>query len=58
MNEYQEIYLNKNMGIIGDLFDFVINECNIEKNKFVELFLKSEVCKKIENKKREKIPPF
>lgn len=50
MNEYQEIYLNKNMGIIGDLFDFGINECNIEKNKFVELFLKSEVCKKIENR--------
>ena len=33
-DEYQEIYLNKKMGIIGDLFDFCINECNIEKNKF------------------------
>ena len=49
MNEYQEIYLNKKMGIMGDLFEFCINECKIDKSKFVDLFLKSKVCKKIEN---------
>lgn len=49
MNEYQEIYLYKKMGIMGDLFDFCVNECKIEKDTFIELFLKSNVCKKIEN---------
>ena len=28
----------------------MINECQIDYNEFVALFLKSEVCKKIENK--------
>ena len=42
--------ISKNCGIVGDLFDFIINECQIDGDEFVGLFLKSKVCKKIENK--------
>lgn len=50
IQEYLEMTINKNTNIIGDLFDFVINECGIDYNEFISLFLKSTVRKKLENK--------
>ena len=50
IQEYKEMSISKNCGIVGDLFDFIINECQIDGDEFVGLFLKSKVCKKIENK--------
>ena len=50
IQEYKKMQISKNSGIIGDLFDFLVNECKIDSNKVVEFFLKSKVCKKIENK--------
>ena len=50
IQEYQKMIMNKNAGIIGDLFDFLINECSIEQKDAIDYFLKSKVCAKLENK--------
>ena len=49
MHAYQEIYLSKAQSVLGDVFDFAINFCDILSEDFVKLFLASEVCEKFEN---------
>ncbi len=46
---YQEIYLNSIQNRIGLAFDFAINDCGINKNDFINLFLASSVSKNLEN---------
>ena len=46
---YQEIYLNKAQGALGDAFDYAINACHISGSVFVKLFAASSVSKRMEN---------
>ena len=46
---YQEIYLNNAQSVLGDVFDYAINTCNIPGNDFVKMFVASSVSKRMEN---------
>lgn len=46
---YPETYLNRAMSIMGDIFDYAINDCKIDGAEFVKMFTASTACKKIEN---------
>ena len=46
---YQEIYLSKAQGALGDAFDYAINTCGIPGEDFVKLFAASSVSKRMEN---------
>ena len=45
---YQEIYLSKAQGALGDAFDYAINACKIHGEDFVKLFMASDVSKRLE----------
>lgn len=49
MRAYPETYLNRAMSIMGDAFDYAINDCKIDGVEFVKMFAASTICKKIEN---------
>lgn len=49
MRAYHETYLNRAMSIMGDAFDYAINDCKIDGAEFVKMFAASTACKKIEN---------
>lgn len=49
MRAYPETYLNRAMSIMGDAFDYAINDCKIDGAEFVKMFVTSTACKKIEN---------
>ena len=49
MRAYPETYLNRAMSIMGDAFDYAINDCKIDGAEFVKMFATSTACKKIEN---------
>lgn len=49
MRAYPETYLNRAMSIMGDTFDYAINDCKIDGVEFVKMFAASTICKKIEN---------
>lgn len=48
IHAYQEIYLNSIQSVLGEAFDYAINECNINGTDFIKLFLTSDASKKIE----------
>lgn len=45
---YQEIYLNKAMSTMGDVFDSAIYEYGLERELFLTYFLGSTACRKLE----------
>lgn len=45
---YREIYLNKAQSLLGEAFDYAINDCLIPGDTFVKLFSVSSVSKRIE----------
>ncbi len=45
---YQEIYLSNAQAMLGDMFDYSINECEIPGKDFVKMFLASPASKRIE----------
>ena len=49
MRAYQEIYLSKAQSLLGDAFDYAVNNCGISGNDFVKMFIVSPVSKRIEN---------
>lgn len=49
MRAYPEIYLNRAMATMGDMFDYAINDCQIPGGEFVKMFVSSNVCKRMEN---------
>lgn len=49
MRAYPETYLNRAMSIMGDAFDYAINDCKIDGTEFIKMFTASTICKKIEN---------
>ena len=49
MRAYQEIYLSKAQSVLGDAFDYAVNNCGISGNDFVKMFIVSPVSKRIEN---------
>ena len=49
MRAYPETYLNRAMSIVGDAFDYAINDCKIDGAEFIKMFAASTICKKIEN---------
>lgn len=49
MRAYPETYLNRAMSIMGDAFDYAINDCKIDGAEFIKMFAASTICKKIEN---------
>lgn len=46
---YQEIYLNKAQAVLGECFDYAVNNCNISGEDFVKLFTISTVSERMEN---------
>ena len=46
---YQEIYLSKAQSVMGDVFDYAVNTCDIHGTDFVKLFIISSVSKRMEN---------
>ncbi len=46
---YSESQLHRFMDKMGDAFDDVINDCQIDGTEFVKMFVASTACKKIEN---------
>jgi len=48
IHAYQEIFLNSAMNNLGDAFDYAINDCGMEGQQFVDIFINSTVCRKIE----------
>ena len=53
MHAYQEMYLNKAQSILGSAFDYAINSCDFSLKDFINLFLVSSVCEKLENGEAE-----
>lgn len=49
MRAYPETYLNRSMTMMGDAFDYAINDCKIKGEDFIKMFTTSSVCKRIEN---------
>ena len=46
---YREIYLSKAQAVLGDVFDYAVNACDIAGSHFVKMFIASSVCKRMEN---------
>ena len=46
---YQETYLNKAQSVLGDVFHYAVNTCNIPGKDFIKLFIASSVSKRMEN---------
>ena len=46
---YQEIYLNKAQAVLGDAFDYAVNDYGLRGEDFIKLFLASTVCRRMEN---------
>lgn len=46
---YQETYLSKVQGTLGDAFDYAINTCHISGSDFIKLFTASSVSRRMEN---------
>lgn len=49
IHAYQEIYLNKAQAVLGEAFDYAVNDCRIPGNIFSKYFVVSSVSKKMEN---------
>ena len=49
IHAYREIHLNKVQSVLGDVFDYAINFCDVLPNDFVKLFLSSDISDKIQN---------
>lgn len=49
IHAYHEMYLSKAQSVLGNAFDYAVNDCNMLLKDFVKLFLVSSVSKKIEN---------
>lgn len=45
---YRETYLRTAMGNIGEMFDYAINEFGIPSEDFVQMFLSSEISRRLE----------
>lgn len=49
IHAYQEIYLAKAQAVLGEAFDYAVNDCEISGNDFIKMFLVSSVSKRMEN---------
>lgn len=49
IHAYQEMYLSNAQAALGDAFDYAVHACDIPGDVFVELFLGSTICKRMEN---------
>lgn len=45
---YREIYLSKAQSALGEVFDYIVNDCRIDGNDFVKLFVTSSASKRME----------
>ena len=48
IHAYQEMYLNSAQNVLGDAFDYAVNVGNLSGDYFVDLFIVSEVSKRME----------
>ena len=48
MRAYPETYLNRAMSVIGDAFDYAVNDCGITGCEFAKIFAVSSICKRLE----------
>ena len=49
IHAYQEMFVTKTQSILGDAFDYAINICNIKGEDFINMFVVSDISKKIED---------
>lgn len=45
---YPETYLDRAMSVIGDAFDFAVNDCEIVSSEFAKVFAASSICRRLE----------
>ncbi len=46
---YHETYLNNAMTAMAEAFDYAVNDCNIDGESFVKMFIASPICSRMEN---------
>ena len=46
---YQEAYLSRAQAVLGNAFDYAVNDCGIPGDHFIQLFTVSSVSKRLEN---------
>lgn len=46
---YHEMFLNKAMSNLGEMFDFAINDFGMDRTDFSEMFMSSSICRRLEN---------
>lgn len=49
IHAYHEIYLNKAMSNLGEMFDFAINDFGLDRKDYAEMFAASSICRRLEN---------
>ena len=49
MHAYQETYLSKAQKTIGEAFEYAIKDCGINGNEFINMFIQSDISKRMEN---------
>lgn len=49
IHAYREIFLNKAMSNLGEMFDFAINDFGLDRNDYAEMFASSSICRRLEN---------
>ena len=49
MHAYQETYLSKAQKTIGETFEYAIKDCGINGNEFINMFIQSDISKRMEN---------
>ena len=49
IHAYHEIFLNKAMSNLGEMFDFAINDFGLDRKDYAEMFASSSICRRLEN---------
>ncbi len=49
IHAYREMYLSKAKSVMGEAFDYAVNDCQLSGDNFVKMFIASSICSRMEN---------
>jgi len=49
IHDYPEMYVSKAQKVLGTMFDYAVNDCNVSGSVFTKCFIVSNISKKMEN---------
>ncbi len=49
IHAYHEMFLNRAMSNLGEMFDFAINDIGLDRNDYADMFAASTICRRLEN---------